>query len=248
MFQSSDTFFFDAQHLDRLALSHRANYSRAAPFPHVVIDDFLPQGVARKLVKHYPKPDHECWLDWKTRDTTHQPRKLGIGSAERLASVHPFIRSVLLALNSHEFVSFIESLTGTSGLIPDQEFIGAGLHQILPGGHLDIHADFNRLSSRQLYRRTNAIIYLNERWNASYGGNLELWRDENSGPAVTVAPIFNRLVVFNTDKRSFHGHPHPLTSPEGITRKSLAIYHYSVTPWPGQEEENGTTWSTHGGL
>jgi len=39
--------------------------------------------------------------------------------------------------------------------------------------------------------------------------------------------VFNRCVIFNTTDFSFHGHPDPLTCPEGRTRKSLAMYYYT---------------------
>ncbi|NES83473.1 MAG: 2OG-Fe(II) oxygenase, partial [Moorea sp. SIO2B7] len=42
-----------------------------------------------------------------------------------------------------------------------------------------------------------------------------------------VLPIFNRCVIFSTTDFSYHGHPDPLTCPEGQTRKSLALYYYS---------------------
>jgi hypothetical protein len=35
-------FVFDAAHLTALARAHRDRYASAAPFPHVVFDDFLP--------------------------------------------------------------------------------------------------------------------------------------------------------------------------------------------------------------
>jgi hypothetical protein len=34
-------------------------------------------------------------------------------------------------------------------------------------------------------------------------------------------------VIFSTTDFSYHGHPEPLTCPEGMTRKSLALYYYS---------------------
>ena len=48
-----------------------------------------------------------------------------------------------------------------------------------------------------------------------------------------VLPSCNRLVVFNTDRSCFHGHPHPLTCPDGTTRKSLALYYYAREPGAG---------------
>jgi len=40
-----------------------------------------------------------------------------------------------------------------------------------------------------------------------------------------VEPRFNRAIVFNTTQNSWHGMSRKLTAPEGIYRKSLAIYY-----------------------
>ncbi len=42
-----------------------------------------------------------------------------------------------------------------------------------------------------------------------------------------VLPIFNRVMIFGTTDFTYHGHPDPLQCPEGITRKSLALYYFS---------------------
>jgi hypothetical protein len=53
-----------------------------------------------------------------------------------------------------------------------------------------------------------------------------------SEPSRIVVPLFNRCVIFNTSERSLHGHPRPVEAPDGITRKSLALYFYARHPDP----------------
>ena len=38
--------------------------------------------------------------------------------------------------------------------------------------------------------------------------------------------MFNRCVIFKTDRRSYHGHPEPLRCSEEGSRKSIACYYY----------------------
>src|SRR5206468_2179145 len=97
--------------------------------------------------------------------------------------------------------------TGIPGLMPDPYFEGGGLHETKRGGHLGIHADFNIHSQLKVERRLNLLIYLNENWDKTFGGELELWNKDMKECAVRVAPIFGRAVIFNTDLDSFHGHP-----------------------------------------
>jgi Rps23 Pro-64 3,4-dihydroxylase Tpa1-like proline 4-hydroxylase len=134
---------------------------------------------------------------------------------------------VLYELNSATAIDFLETLTGYPGLVPDPHYFGGGQHQIVRGGMLEVHADFNIHPRTSLERRLNLLVYLNQDWPEEYGGALELWPTLSSGPEATIAPLFNRCVVFSTTSSSFHGHPHPLTCPEDRTRKSLALYYYS---------------------
>ena len=239
---SQELFTFDVEGLSGTAERLRGGYASARPFPHAVIDDFLPEPVARQLLRSFPAPDSDIWLDWKKRDIVHQPKKLGIGAAGRLRTDHPFIQHVLFAFNSYPVIHFLEQLTGIEGLIPDPHYSGGGLHQILPGGKLAIHSDFNVHPLMKVWRRLNLLLYLNEDWRADYGGNLELWDGGMNRCIKSIAPLFNRCVVFNTDRRSYHGHPEPLNTPEGVTRKSLALYYYSAAPAPGEDEQRPVLW------
>ena len=218
-------FNFGIESLTTLAKNHSDDYKNATPFPHIVLDDFLPSSVAQAAMKHFPSPDSEIWLDWKKRDVVNQPKKLGIGHASRLTDVSPWLLHLLNTFNSYPFLMFLQKLTGINKLLPDPYFHGGGLHQIMNGGKLSIHTDFNDLKPLNLYRRINVLFYLNENWKEEYNGHLELWDKECGHCVHSIAPILNRMVIFNTDKHSFHGHPKPLNTSEQITRKSIALYY-----------------------
>jgi hypothetical protein len=40
--------------------------------------------------------------------------------------------------------------------------------------------------------------------------------------------MLNRCVIFNTTDFAYHGHPRPLACPPDQSRKSLALYYYTV--------------------
>jgi hypothetical protein len=44
-----------------------------------------------------------------------------------------------------------------------------------------------------------------------------------------VSPLLNRCVVFNTEADTWHGHPDALAVPDGVTRRSMALYYYSAS-------------------
>ena len=233
---------FKIDDLARLGESRHEDYVAAQPFPHVVIDDFLPIKCANRLLKSFPGKDSTVWLDWKQRDTVHQPKKQGIGHARKLDNAAPLLQQMLFAFNSFPFLNFLEQLTGITKLLPDPYLFGGGVHQILSGGELAIHADFNHLTELDLFRRINVLLYLNKSWKSAYGGNLELWSADMNECVQSIPPAFNRLVVFNTNKTSFHGHPQPLNTPPGVTRKSLALYYYTAKPSLDELYDGNTDW------
>ena len=47
-----------------------------------------------------------------------------------------------------------------------------------------------------------------------------------------VSPVANRVLIFTTDVDSFHGHPEPMRCPQGVTRRSLALYYFTVEEDP----------------
>jgi len=214
------TFQFDREQLGALAEARRDAYAMADPFPHTVIDDLLPEQVLDDVLAEFPDPKDADWVKFDNA-TEHK-----LGSRDD-SIMGPATRQLFAELHSSAFLGFLERITGIEGLIPDPHLVGGGLHQIEPGGHLKVHADFNRHPRTDLERRLNVLIYLNRDWRDEYGGALELWDKEMSAPVRKVTPHFNRCVVFSTTSTSYHGHPEALTCPEDRTRKSLALYYYS---------------------
>jgi len=129
---------------------------------------------------------------------------------------------------SKEFLDLISQITGIDGLLADPELLGGGCHQIVNGGFLDVHIDFNVHSVTRNHRRLNAILYLNKNWRQEYAGFLELWDMQRKARIANIAPVFNSLVIFETNEISYHGHPVPLIIPDGMSRKSLAVYYYTA--------------------
>jgi Rps23 Pro-64 3,4-dihydroxylase Tpa1-like proline 4-hydroxylase len=216
-----EAFFFDSERLADLADRYHDQYADAEPFPHVVLDDFVPSEVIDEVLAEFPKPDDA--VDWQVLEHEGE-RKLALAADRRMGV---FTRQLLAEFNSSTFTTFLESLTGIEGLIPDPHFVGGGLHQINPGGFLKIHADFNKHARLKLDRRLNLLLYLNRDWQDAYGGELQLWDRDMTHCVESVLPIAGRCVIFSTTDFSYHGHPDPLRSPEGMTRKSLAFYYYS---------------------
>lgn len=198
----------------------RDSYVFARPFPHIVLDGLFPDETLEAVLADFPRPDE---IEWASFDNPTE-KKLGYRYTSPLK---PNLRDFLYAMSAPPVLHFLEELTGIEGLIPDPYFGGAGPHQILPGGFLKIHTDFNWHPLMKLDRRLNLLVYLNQDWKEEYGGHLELWDREMTRCEQRILPLFNRTVVFSTTDFSFHGHPSPLACPEGRSRKSVSFYYYT---------------------
>jgi len=199
------------------------SYSSAVPFPHIIIDDFLPIQLLEEIIRSFPRKK-------LADDKFFMNDYSGLNKRQILPeSCEERVRNYFLFFNSSPILQFLEGLTKIESLIGDPYFLGGGFHEITRGGKLGIHADFRIHEKLNLYRRLNMIIYLNKEWNINYGGKLELWDKEVKSKIKSIAPIFNRCVIFNTDANSYHGHPEPLDVPNEVTRKSIALYYYNAS-------------------
>ena len=226
-----------------------ARYAVAQPFPHIVIDDFLDPGTLARAMAEFPAPEQVA--DWRRADAVDAQGRVAqvnkLGYSNELA-FGPTLRGLVHAFNSGPFLRWLERLTGISGLLPDPHMTGGGLHQYLPGAQLRVHADFNKLPGFGLDRRLNLLLYLNPSWDDAWGGELELWDRDMHACAQRIAPIGNRCVVFSTTRDSHHGMPDPLRCPDGITRRSLALYYYSNgRPASERGPDHSTLWQARPG-
>ena len=221
LLRNGDMFFFAKEQPCDWAKSLSKEYYAAKPFPHTVIDDFLPVVFLEKVLENFPSKD-SCTV---LRQHSSAYLKRGYRPDDLDNNL---CRSYLYIFNTSPFLQLLENLTGIQGLIPDPYFTGAGLHEIDQGGKLGVHADFNLYRKLNLIRRINVLVYLNKDWRSEYGGNLELWNESMTECVKSIEPLFNRCVIFNTNKGCFHGHPDPLKCPEDRSRRSIALYYYTA--------------------
>jgi len=182
-------------------------------------------------------------------DGTFVRKKLGTTWKTRFG---PRTQACFGDLTSARFLLALEKLTGMWGLMGDPYFYGGGLHATAPGGRLAVHADFNKHPRFMLDRRLNLLVYLNEGWAEANGGHLELWSRDMQRCEQRLLPVFNRTVIFSTDRTSYHGQPSPVVGPPGLWRRSIALYYYSNGRAdeghpPPEGERHSTLWQQRPG-
>lgn len=204
-----------------LPIPDSKKYSEAFPYPNCFIDDIFPEHELADLLKVWPKK-HEGlmqYTDQKLKAYTHSESLMD-------KKISDFIK---INFQSQGFIEFLEQLTGIKGLLPD--FREVGLHETFPTGKLNPHLDYIINRTTGLQHRVNVLLYLNGKWKPEYKGDLELWDRKPNKPDAKcklISPIFNRMAIFNIDMNAWHGHSVPLSCPEGMSRKSIALNYFTL--------------------
>jgi 2OG-Fe(II) oxygenase superfamily len=213
---------FDDRHYAQLALQFKEQFRNADPYPHIVLDNFLPVDIAEALALAYPDPNDPS-VRWKTHANGNVLRKF----VEDVSSLSIPMRIFANAIISRQFLLFLEALSGVDCLFADPYFIGGGAMATGRGEFLKIHADFNWHHKLQAHHRLNVLFYLAPDWQTEWGGQLELWSKDMTR-RIQIEPIFNRVVIFLVTDDSNHGQPHPLQTPESIYRRVFSAFYYTT--------------------
>ena len=214
------------------------------PFNHVVIDDFFLPEVAEQLAKEFPAYDDA--VAWNAHYNNPIENKKACNHWDK------FPRTTYAAFHylcSAGFENIVSEITGNQGIQADVGLHGGGWHAHAKSGKLNVHLDYSIHPKLQLERHYNLIIYITPDWNPQWGGGLELWDHAEDGTpselAVTVENRFNRAVLFDTTQNSWHGLPKDLTCPEGVMRRSMAVY-YVTEPEPNVNNRSRALFVPHG--
>jgi Rps23 Pro-64 3,4-dihydroxylase Tpa1-like proline 4-hydroxylase len=216
--------------IDSLALRNQAR--TAAPFPHVIIDDFLEPEFAHEILRSWPTYEEAAKMG-KAFRSINERNKVQVTDSTQFP---PALKDLNEVLASPAFLETTSTIFDIPDLLPDAELIGGGMHQTGPRGRLDIHVDFNYIEARKLHRRLNILIYFNDGWRPEWGGQLELWDSEIANRIHSIEPIFNRCVIFETSEISFHGTAE-VRCPTDSVRRSFAAYYYTEAApshWTGE--------------
>jgi len=229
-------------------ISEDSNFSEL-PFKHLYCDNFFSTEFANALLDSFPKLDNsDLW------DSSNDP-EIEVKMRSKWQSefdIPDTIIDAIRVLNSSLFLKSVSEKFDIPKLMPDPYFTGGGLNVTVSGGLLDVHVDGNYHDASGLNRRINAILYLNPGWQEGWGGEFGLYDETGDKLIKKIAPIHNRLVIFDTNDKSFHGLPDPLNFPEGHARKSIILYYYTKDERPSDQvtvnEPHSALWKKKGVL
>tara|TARA_B100000242_G_scaffold239423_1_gene179390 strand:+ start:363 stop:1199 length:837 start_codon:yes stop_codon:yes gene_type:complete len=220
-------FNFRGQTFEELAKNLQKEYISARPFPHLIIDNAIEVEYLNEVLNEFPDLSSQVG-EGVSRQKSKYKTNNKFATSRGGKMLGEKARNLLHYLNSSEFIDFLQIITGLEeSIIPDSHFLGGGYHEIKSGGFLKMHIDFSIHPETKLDRRLNLLLYLNKEWEEEYGGHFSLMDFKTKKITKKILPIFNRMVIFNTNDYTYHGHPDPLNISNHKSRKSLALYYYS---------------------
>ncbi|MGH9592463.1 MAG: 2OG-Fe(II) oxygenase [Bryobacteraceae bacterium] len=215
----------------------RGEFRLAGRIPTCVVDDLLPIELVRAVHQAFPAPNRLV-----LKRTLGQLKYVGY----QMDRYNPLLEEILYAFQDPSVVRIISAVTGISPLVPDDRLYAGGISLMAEGHYLNPHLDNSHDQDRSNYRVLNLLYYVTPDWRDEYGGHLEVWDDGPGKQLRTIHSRFNRLVLMQTDERSWHSvsrveHPgdrccvsNYYFSPQPAGRD--ASYHVtSFRGWPGQK-------------
>jgi Rps23 Pro-64 3,4-dihydroxylase Tpa1-like proline 4-hydroxylase len=189
--------------------------SSALGVRYCVLDNLLPDVIAKEIHDSFPPPA-EMRLMESFREKKYTSKKLD--------KFDPLMSDITFAVQAREVLSVVEQITGIQNQLPDSSLYAGGLSAMTQGHFLAPHIDNSHDSSGKNYRTLNLLYYVTPDWSLEFGGNLELW-DRRVKKNTTVVSKFNRLVIMETNPRSWHS-----VSRVRVDRLRCCVSNYYFSP------------------
>ena len=160
------------------------------------IDDLLPKNITEEIYNILLKMNKTLW----NKNTSFREKKKGFFELDK---VNVLISNVTEAFHQPNVINIIESITKIKNLEADPSLYAGGISMMNKDDFLNPHIDNSHDRKKKKYRRLNLLFYVSPKWEEKMGGNLELW-SKNVKERKTIESKFNRLVVMNANKYSWH--------------------------------------------
>ena len=162
---------------------------------HLIIDNLLPDDLCMNIYTSFPKD----FSSFHKRSSFREKKK----TSANMSLYDEIINNCLYAFQNREVLNIISEITSIAALEADDKLYAGGISAMTKGDYLNPHIDNSHDMERLKYRRLNLLYYVTPNWEIKNGGNFELW-DENVKSPKVITSNFNRLVIMETTKRSWH--------------------------------------------
>jgi Rps23 Pro-64 3,4-dihydroxylase Tpa1-like proline 4-hydroxylase len=207
--------------IDNLNSENIKKYSQqfrsSTPSSHVVIDNFLTTESAEKILCNFDLNKH-----WGNFYSVNNQKHFSLTDTKFMDKN---CSELYQELASEDFINPLKQIIGINNVFFNWDT--SGLFQTLSGGNCSLHTDSATHTVERKWRRViNILLYFNKNWIDDYNGGLELWDENLKHKVRSVSPIFNRCLIFKTDRKSWHGYPDKINCPPNMSRKLLTAWYF----------------------
>jgi nucleoside-diphosphate-sugar epimerase/Rps23 Pro-64 3,4-dihydroxylase Tpa1-like proline 4-hydroxylase len=198
--------------------SSNIEYNLASAYPHLAIDNILPEEFAKQCQDEILNIPKEEW----DRYSNPFEQKYTLRDKNKLPTT---LSKLFEYLTSNFFVNHLSSIVGEQ-LSLDTNKNWWGVHTYDNNDYLDIHVDAGIHPITKAKKHVTLGLYLSKNWTEENGGYLEIWKGD---PAINddakiyecvsrILPSFNKLILFTCNDYSWHGNPTPVYCPNDNKR------------------------------
>jgi Rps23 Pro-64 3,4-dihydroxylase Tpa1-like proline 4-hydroxylase len=184
-----------ADSLSRGAQAARQEFQFPGRIPSFALDNLLPGETVDAIYRAFPPPSAMV-----LKKTLGQLKYVGY----QMTNYDPLLEEIIYAFQDARVVALISRITGIEQLLPDENLYAGGISLMAEDHYLNPHLDNSHDIGRANYRALNLLYYVTPDWRDEFGGHLELWDRGPGKPQRTLTSRCNRLVVMQTDERSWH--------------------------------------------
>jgi Rps23 Pro-64 3,4-dihydroxylase Tpa1-like proline 4-hydroxylase len=205
-----------------------SEYQSNSPYPYTLKDNFFEESFAKSLQKEILE------IPLSEFDEYRNPceKKRTLRDKENLP---PYCKEFFERMSRPEMIAHLSKVSGYS-LLCDNYKQYWGIHIFDEQSKLAVHVDAGIHPKNGLKKQVTFGYYVSKDWKEGYGCELEIWKGDNAAqedPQLyqrcdTIAPLFNRAVLFTCNDYSWHGVSNEsLEKPESAKRIFLTLSYLS---------------------
>ncbi|MDB3892261.1 2OG-Fe(II) oxygenase [Alphaproteobacteria bacterium] len=205
----------------------RDEFLAGAPFPHLVLDDFLTEDFFSTVTSALN--ERKAMQMGKSFSTSVEMNK----SISLNSEIPVPVQKIVASLNSDEWIENFRRLTGIKSLLATKHGNTklANYHEMNASGFLGSHVDHSHEPETGTPHVLNIIVYLSDDWDSDFGGNTLLFNRTGSRMEKRVEYKSNRALAFLHTPYSFHGVDRIVDGLE-VKRRNLYIDYYASDEQP----------------
>lgn len=198
----------------------RQRFVDAEPFPHVVIDELFDRAAIAAAAREFPAP----------AEMAEKAGRSGVLEMSDRSRVPSRLVAVSDELLSERFTGWLSKVSGVDGLTTEPGGNWGVLRQSGDGVEGRIHVPPQQHPDRPWYRRLTLILHLSEDLDEAHGGCFQLWDRDKATVRRSIAPLFNRAVVFLNSPTAYHNASLTRLEPGQLRRIMQGLYFTEAAP------------------